>query len=111
MRKSQRSTNVRGPLPHDDDHLACGCRDLGSAARAGQSCGRVLVVADDRRVDVAVPVELRAAEEADVDASGLQPVGEDLGHRLTTASAVSASSPSPIDSGSRVGFEPMQPDS
>ena len=51
------------------------------------------------------------AEEADVDAPGLQPVGEDLGHADTTASAVSASSPSPIDSGSRVGFEPMQPDS
>ena len=70
-----------------------------------------LVVADDRRVDVAEAVELRRAEEADVDAPGLQPVGEDLGHADTTESAVSASSPSPIESGSRVGFEPMQPDS
>ena len=81
VRKSQRSTNVRGPLANDDDHLAGRRRDLGSAARAGQSRGRVLVVADDRRVDVAEAVELRGAEEADVDASGLQPVGEDLGHR------------------------------
>ncbi len=69
------------PLPNDDDDLACGCRDLGSTARTGQPRGRVLVVADDRRVDVAVAVELRGAEEPDVDAASLKPVGEDLGHR------------------------------
>ena len=76
------------PLPNDDDDLACGCRDLGSAARTRQSRGRMLVVADDRRVDVAVAVELRGAEEADVDASGLQPVGEDLGHRYDRVGGV-----------------------
>ncbi len=70
-----------GPLPHDDDDLARRCRDLGRTPCAGQAGRRVVVVADDRRVDVAEAVELRGAEEADVDAAGLQPVGEDLGNR------------------------------
>jgi hypothetical protein len=40
----------------------------------------VVVVADDGGVDVGVAVDLGGAEKADVDAPGLQPVGEDLRH-------------------------------
>jgi hypothetical protein len=55
-----------------------------------------------------VPVDLRRAEEADVDAPALEPVREHLRHR-DDASAVSASSPSPIESGSSLGFAPIVP--
>ncbi len=65
---------------HDDDFLAGG-RDLGRAARARQPDGRMGVVgADHRGVDVAELVQLRRAEEADVDPARLQPVVEDLWH-------------------------------
>ena len=58
-----------------------GGRDLGRAAAAGQAHLRVVIVADHRGVDVAEPVELRGAEEADGDAPALQPVAEHLRHR------------------------------
>ena len=53
----------------------------GAPPAPGRRVFGCVVVADDRGVDVAEAVELRRAEEADVDAPGLQPVGEDLGHR------------------------------
>ena len=66
-------------LTGDDDHLATGGGDLGRPARAREANLRTLVRrADDRRVDVRVAVDLRRAEEADVDAAGLYPVVEDL---------------------------------
>ena len=79
--KSTRSTNVRAAVPQHDDHLAARRGDLRGAAGAGQphaSGGGSR--ADHRGVDVAEPVELGGAEEADVDAAGLQPVVEDLRH-------------------------------
>ena len=58
-------------LTGDDDHLATGGGDLGRPARAREANLRTLVRrADDRRVDVRVAVDLRRAEEADVDAAG-----------------------------------------
>src|SRR4029079_11311110 len=54
-------------LAHDHEDLPRVDRDLARPAAAGQARGRVLVVADDRRVDVAEPVDLRGAEEPDVD--------------------------------------------
>ena len=52
----------------------------GAPPAPGSRVVGVVVVADHGRVDVAEPVELGGAEEPDVDAPGLQPVGEDLGH-------------------------------
>ena len=98
-------------LAHDHHHGAGGRSDFGRAACAWQTGLRRLVRADDGRVDVGVLVELGAAEEPDVDAPGLQPVGEDLRHADRPRRLVSASSPSPIDSGSRVGLLSMHPDS
>ena len=67
-------------LAHDHHHLARRGRDLRRPACTRQPCPGVVVVADHRRVDVGEAVELGAAEEADVDPPGLQPVGEDLRH-------------------------------
>ena len=69
------------------------------------------VRADHGGVDVSVPVDLGRAEKADDDPAGLQPVGEDLGHGGTNRVDVSARSPVADRQGSRVGLEPMQPDS
>ena len=82
----------------------------GAPPAPGRRVVGMAVVADDRRVDVAEPVELGAAEEADVDAPGLQPVGEDLGHAHDGVGglgqlAVADRQRQPV------GFEPMQPDS
>ena len=68
-------------LAQQDDHLARGRRDLGRPAGARQPHLRVLVGADDGRVDVRVAVELRRPEEADVDPPGADPVVEHLGDR------------------------------
>ena len=65
-------------LAHDHHHRAGRRGDLRSPAGAGQPRLRRFVRADHGRVDVGVLVELRAAEEPDVDPPGLQPVGEDL---------------------------------
>ena len=46
----------------------------------GQARRRVRVVADDGRVDVAEAVDLRRAQEADVDQAALEVVAEQLEH-------------------------------
>jgi hypothetical protein len=56
-------------------------RDLARPARARQAHLRLRVLADDRGVQVAEAVDLRAAEEGDVDQAGLEVVGEELEHR------------------------------
>ena len=84
--------------------------DLGRAARAGQARRGRCVGTDHGAVEVAEAVDLRGAEEADVDASGLQVIANTSGSG-TTQAAVSASSPSPIDSGSTSGRVPIVPDS
>ena len=68
-------------LPHDDEDLAAGDRDLRRAAAAGQPHLRLVVGADHRGVEIGEAVDLRAAEEADRDAPALQPVAEHLRHR------------------------------
>ena len=68
-------------LAQHHDRLTAGGGDLGRAAGARQAHLRVVVGADHGAVEVAVTVDLRGAQEADVDAPGLQPVAEDLGHR------------------------------
>ena len=70
VQKSSRSTNVRGAVRRDHDHLAAARRDLGCAAGPRQPRPRVLVVADHGRVQVRVAVDLRGAEERDVDPPG-----------------------------------------
>ena len=55
-------------------------RDLRRAAAPGQPHLRLRVVAYHRRVDVAVLVDLRAAEKPDLDASALQKELEDVRH-------------------------------
>ena len=67
-------------LAQQHDDLAARRGDLRCPAGAGQADLRRRVVADHRRVDVGEAVDLGAAEEADVDAAGLQPVVEDLRH-------------------------------
>ena len=74
------STNERARLAHDHEHLAGVDGDLARAAAAGQPGLRVVVVADDRRVDVAEPVDLGGAQEPDVDEPALQVVAEQLEH-------------------------------
>ena len=51
-------------LAHDHEHVAGVDRDLARAARPRQPRLRGRVVADDRRVDVAEPVDLGRAQEA-----------------------------------------------
>ena len=68
-------------VAQQNDHAAGRARDLRRAAGAGQAhLGRV-VVADHRGVDVAEAVDLRGAEEADVDPPAADPVVEHLRHR------------------------------
>ena len=78
VQKSSRATKVRGGLPEDDEGLAGVGGDLRRAAGSWQARLRVGVVADHRAVEVAETVDLGGAQEADVDAAALQPVGEDL---------------------------------
>ncbi|MNR13761.1 hypothetical protein D3C85_1301870 [compost metagenome] len=65
-------------LLEDDQHFLGAAGDFRGAAGAGQAHLRREVVADHGGVDVAELVDLRRAEEADVDAPALQPVAEDL---------------------------------
>ena len=51
------------------------------AATARQPDLRPRVVADDRAVEIAEPIDLGAAEKPDRDAPTLQPIAEHLGHR------------------------------
>src|SRR5205085_2993246 len=69
-----------GLTQHHED-LADARRDLRGAAGPGQAHLRRAVVADHGAVQVRVPVDLRRAEEADVDPPALEPVGEHLGYR------------------------------
>ncbi len=76
-----RSTNER-----DDWRMTTNTwRALSAISQAPPEPGRRVcgarVVADDRRVDVAEAVDLGGAEEADVDASALEVVAEEVGHR------------------------------
>src|SRR4029079_5910780 len=64
-------------LPHDDEHLFTRRGDFGGASGPGQSYFGLGVVADHCRVDVAVLVDLRRAEEA-ADAAGLQQIVQHL---------------------------------
>src|ERR671910_1461152 len=68
-------------LPHDHEDLPRVDRDLACTAGAGEPYLRTLVGADHRRVQVAEAVDLRAAEERDVDQPGLQVEREELEHR------------------------------
>ena len=78
--KSTCSGNTRGLEPADH-HRAPGVDgDLGRAAAAGEPHRRVGVVADHGGVDVSVAVDLRAAQEADLDPAVLQEVLEHIGH-------------------------------
>ena len=52
----------------------------GAPPAPGSRVDGLLVIADHRRVDVGEAVDLRGAEEAEIDAAALQPVGEHLGH-------------------------------
>ena len=67
-------------LAHDHEDLPGVDGDLAGAARAGQAGLRVVVVADDRGVDVAEPVDLGGAQEADVDEPALEVEAEQLVH-------------------------------
>ena len=62
------------------EHILDRCGDLGRTTAAGQAHLRLRVVADHRAVEVAAAVDLRRAEEADVDAAALEPVREHLRH-------------------------------
>src|SRR5215467_8646760 len=68
-------------LRHDDEDATACAGDLGGAAGAGQARRRMLILANDRRVDIAETVDLRAAEKTHRDAAALQPVGEHLRDR------------------------------
>ena len=81
VRKSIRSTNERADWRMITNTFAGVDRDLARAARARQPRRRRVVVADDRRVDVAEPVDLRRAQEPDVDQAALQVEREQLEHR------------------------------
>src|SRR4029077_2547320 len=63
-------------LAHDHEDLSRVDGDLARSARPGQPRRRVVVRADDRRVDVAEPVDLRGTQEADVDQPTLEVVAE-----------------------------------
>src|SRR5947208_2456535 len=68
-------------LRHDDEDLATGGGDLRRAAAAGQTNLRFLVRANDGCVEIGVFVDLRAAEEADLDAAALQPIAKHFRYR------------------------------
>ena len=67
-------------LAHDHEHLPGVDGDLAGAAGPRQTRLRVVVRTDDRRVDVAEPVDLRRAEKADVDEAALEVVAEQFEH-------------------------------
>ena len=75
-------------LAQQHEHLTTRRGDLRGAAGAGEANFRARVVADDGGVDVGEAVDLRTSEEADVDATRLQPVVEHLGHTDNAVSGV-----------------------
>src|SRR5215469_186815 len=62
---------------HRDDHRDQ-ARDVVAAARAGQTRCRIVGIADERAVEIAVLVDLRSTHEADIDIAALQEE-EDIG--------------------------------
>ena len=97
-------------LLHDDQHLARVGRDFRRAHFTWQAHLGLRVVPDHCRVEVAKTVDLRRTKKpGTVDAPALQVVAEDLRQR-NQASAVSASSPSPIDNGNTLGLVPAVPE-
>ncbi len=69
-----------GRLAHDHEHLAGVDRDLAGTAAPRETRLRGVVVADHGRVDVAEAVDLRRAEEPDVDEAALEVEREELEH-------------------------------
>ena len=65
---------------HGDEDLAAMDGDLRRAAAARQPDLRLVVGADNRRVEIGEAVDLRAAEKTDGDAAALQPIAEHLRH-------------------------------
>ena len=111
MRKSSRGTKLRGDCFITISTSRACVQISGAPPAPGQAHRRVRIVADDGGVEIAEAIDLRGAEEADVDAAALQVVGENLRQRHDAGGASSASSPSPIDSGSTAGRVPTVPDS
>ena len=68
-----------------------------------------VVRADDGRVDVPEPVDLRRAQEPDVDQAALQVEAEQLEHARPTAVAPVTIVGSPMLSGRRAGRAPKTP--
>ena len=66
------------------------------------------VVADDRGVDVAEPVDLGRAQEAHVDEAALEVEAEQLEHLVTAVAPVTMVG-SPMESGRRAGRAPNTP--
>ena len=56
---------------HRNNHVGQ-ARDVVAAACSGQTCLRIVGVADEGRVQIAVLIDLRAAHESDVDIAPLQ---------------------------------------
>ena len=82
VRKSSSETNVRRLWRSITNTSFAEVAISGAPPRARQAHLRVCRTAPITVLfRFAMPVDLRRAEEADVDAAGLEPVGEDLGHR------------------------------
>jgi hypothetical protein len=67
-------------VPRHDQHLAHPRCDLRRPPGAGETQRRVRVVANHRGVEIAAAVDLRRPEDGKIDAPGLQPITEQLGH-------------------------------
>ncbi len=67
-----------GRMAEDDQNALGRACDLRGTARAWKACLRSFIRTDHRGVDVSEAVNLGRTEKADVDATGLQPVAEDL---------------------------------
>src|SRR5580704_5575494 len=73
-------------LFHDDQYLARVRHDLRRTAAAGQAHRGVRIVADHGAVEVAEAIDLRCAQEADIDAAALQVMGKNLRKRYHAGS-------------------------
>src|SRR5262245_55315956 len=62
-----------GLFEHENDFVRA-AGDFGGAACARQSSSRSFIIANDGGVDVGKAVDLRSAEETDIDTAALQPV-------------------------------------
>ena len=76
--KSSRSTNARGVWRSITNTSRTPSAISGAPPPPGRRTRGRVVVADHGAVQVAVPVDLRGAEEADVDPAALEPVREHL---------------------------------